>query len=195
MSALGSFLMPIGFFIAIIGVILATNSPFMRESLEQSEFLKTHRRVVGVLLGIPAGRIIDRLSKRMVAGCCMILDACLAFLFLRVGTYTEVLALALVAAVVDSFLNPSLKSIVADLIPRSVRGRAMALVGGGGLNLMRNVQASGILSKTFLTIGAFMSGYIYSVDNSLPWLILSMALLVIGVLFILIVKDPAKPEV
>jgi MFS family permease len=151
--------------------------------------------VVGVVLGIPAGRFTDRVPKRLVAGACMILDACLAFVFLRVSTYSEVLALALVAAVVDSFLNPSLKSIIADLIPRGVRGRAMALVGGGGLNLMRNVQATGILSKIFLTVGAFMSGYIYGVGNSLPWLILSGTLLVIGILFIIVVRDPAKPEV
>ena len=52
MSAVGSFLLPVGFFIAVIGVILATNSPFMRESLEQIEFLRKNRRVVGIVLAI-----------------------------------------------------------------------------------------------------------------------------------------------
>jgi MFS family permease len=151
--------------------------------------------VVGVILGIPAGRLIDRLSKRLVAAVCLILGGVLAFLFLRVTSFYEVLALAVVAATVDAFLNPSLKSLFADLTPRNVRGRAMALVGGGGLNLMRNVFASSILAKIFLTAGAFLSGYIYGLDNSLPWMILSGAMLVIGVCFILFVKDPAKPEV
>ena len=151
--------------------------------------------VVGVILGIPAGRLIDRLSKRWVTGVCIILGAVLSFLFLRASSFSEVLVLALAAAVVDAFLNPSLKSLFADLTPRSVRGRAMALVGGGGLNLMRNVFANSILTKTFLTIGAFLSGYIYGLDTTLPWLILSGAMLIIGVCFILFVRDPMEPEV
>ena len=151
--------------------------------------------VVGVILGIPAGRLIDRLSKRWVTGVCIILGAVLSFLFLRASSFSEVLVLALAAAVVDAFLNPSLKSLFADLTPRSVRGRAMALVGGGGLNLMRNVFANSILTKTFLTLGAFLSGYIYGLDTTLPWLILSGAMLIIGGCFILFVRDPVEPEV
>jgi hypothetical protein len=76
-----------------------------------------------------------------------------------------------------------------------VRGRAMALVGGGGLNLMRNVFAGSILAKVFLTIGSFLSGYVYSLDSSLPWLILSGAMLIIGICFILFVRDPVEPEI
>ena len=151
--------------------------------------------VVGVLLGIPTGRLIDRLSKRLVAAVCIILGAALSFLFLSATSFSEVLILALMAATVDAFLNPSLKSLFADLTPRSVRGRAMALVGGGGLNLMRNVFAGSILAKVFLTIGSFLSGYVYSLDSSLPWLILSGAMLIIGICFILFVRDPVEPEI
>jgi len=151
--------------------------------------------VVGVLLGIPAGRLIDRLSKRLVAAVCIILGAALSFLFLSATSFSEVLILALIAATVDAFLNPSLKSLFADLTPRSVRGRAMALVGGGGLNLMRNVFAGSILAKVFLTIGSFLSGYVYSLDSSRPWLILSGAMLIIGTCFILFVRDPVEPEI
>jgi hypothetical protein len=71
----------------------------------------------------------------------------------------------------------------------------MALVGGGGLNLMRNVMANSILTKIFLTAGVFLSGFVYSFDNSFPWLILSGAMLVIGVLFIILVRDPSRSEV
>jgi|APIni6443716594_1056825.scaffolds.fasta_scaffold870671_2 hypothetical protein len=52
MSAFGQFLLPIGFFLALIGVVLATNSPFMREMLGQVEFLQKNRRVVGTVLAV-----------------------------------------------------------------------------------------------------------------------------------------------
>ena len=151
--------------------------------------------VVGVVLGIPAGRVIDLISKRRVAGVCIILGAAFSFLFLRVSTFNEVLLLAIAAATVDSFLNPSLKSLFADLTPRSIRGRAMALVGGGGLNLMRNVYTNSLLVKLFHTAGTFLSGYVYGLEASLPWLILSSTMLAIGLGFLVAVSDPDKPEV
>lgn len=150
--------------------------------------------IVGVILGIPAGKIIDLLSKRRVVGVCIILGAVFSFLFLRASSFTEVLSLAIAAAAVDSFLNPSLRSLFADLTPRSIRGRAMALVGGGGLNLMRNVYASSILVKLFQTTGTFLSGYVYGLDDSLPWVILSVSMLAIGLGFLFVVSDPEKPE-
>lgn len=52
MSAFGQFLLPIGFFLTLIGVVLATNSPFMREMLGQVEFLQKNRRVVGTVLAV-----------------------------------------------------------------------------------------------------------------------------------------------
>jgi MFS family permease len=174
-------------------VIRATQ--VMGLSLAEWATVITVSGVVGVILGIPAGRLVDRLSKRLVTAVCLIIGAGLTFLFLRVTTFYEVVALAVASAIVDAFLNPSLKSLFADLTPRNVRGRAMALVGGGGLHIMRNVFASSILAKVFLTAGAFISGYIYGLDNSLPWVILSGAMFVIGVCFILFVKDPVKPEV
>lgn len=52
MSPLGQFLLPVGSFIALIGIVLATNSPFMREIIGQVEFLQRNRRIVGAALVI-----------------------------------------------------------------------------------------------------------------------------------------------
>ncbi len=55
MSELATFVLPVGFFIAVIGAFLAKNSPFVKEALEQTEWLNTHRRIVGgamVVVGI-----------------------------------------------------------------------------------------------------------------------------------------------
>jgi hypothetical protein len=47
----------------------------------------------------------------------------------------------------------------------------------------------------FQTSGTFVSGYLYAFDNSLPWAILSVTMSAIGVLVILLVRDPVNPEV
>jgi drug/metabolite transporter (DMT)-like permease len=52
MSAIGQLFFPIGVFLALVGVVLVTNSPFMKEILDQVEFLQRNRRVFGAVLAI-----------------------------------------------------------------------------------------------------------------------------------------------
>jgi len=43
-----------------------------------------------------------------------------------------------------------------------------------------------------MAVGNLASGYVYSYDNSLPWMVMSGAFLVLGILFITLVKEPEK---
>lgn len=61
MGMLGQILLPVGFFIALLGVILATKSPYMKEMLEQVEFLQKKRRLLGVAMVI-IGLVLMALS-------------------------------------------------------------------------------------------------------------------------------------
>jgi DHA1 family multidrug resistance protein B-like MFS transporter len=151
--------------------------------------------IVGVILGIPIGRLVDRVSKRLVIGVSCIAGAVLVFSFLGATSFYQVALIAVLSAVLDAFLNSALRSFFADITPRGVRGRTMALVGGGGLHLLRGAFASSIFGKLFQTSGTFLSGYLYSVCDSLPWTILSGTMLVVGILVILLVRDPENPEV
>ena len=48
---------------------------------------------------------------------------------------------------------------------------------------------------TFVYSGTFLSGYIYRVDHSLPWVVLSAAVFITGLLVLLLVKEPREVEV
>lgn len=55
MSELGTILFPVGGVLILVGIVLVTNSPFMKEILDQGEYLQKHRRFVGgvlVILGL-----------------------------------------------------------------------------------------------------------------------------------------------
>ncbi len=151
--------------------------------------------VVSVVLGIPAGSIVDRYSKKMIAGLCMILGSAQCYLYLRCETYLHVVLLAVVTTLTNAFMNPSFQSLFADMTPREKRGRVLASIGGGGIWLMRGAWGSGVLGKTMQTLGMLLSGYIYRYNPSYPWYVLSVALLVIGVLFILLVDEPKVAEI
>jgi hypothetical protein len=52
MGVLGIVLFPVGVFLALAGVVLVTDSPFMKEMLDQVEFLQKNRRLAGAAMVI-----------------------------------------------------------------------------------------------------------------------------------------------
>ena len=52
MGVLGIVTFPIGVFLVLIGVIIAVDAPFMKEVLDEVEFLKKNRRIVGTIIAI-----------------------------------------------------------------------------------------------------------------------------------------------
>jgi MFS family permease len=151
--------------------------------------------LVSVVLGIPAGSLVDRFSKKHITGLCLLLGSVQCYLFLRCQTYTQVVLLAAFTTLTNAFMNPAFQSLFADMTPRAKRGRVMASIGGGGVWLMRGAYGSGVLGMGMQTMGTFLSGYLYRYDNALPWVILSGALAVIGVLFMVLVEEPKEAEI
>jgi len=163
-------------------------------SIQQWAVIMLLSGLVSVSLGIPVGRLIDRLSKRRIAGACLLLEAVLAYLFTVSSTFEQVAALAIASTLTDTFMNPSLLSLFADLTPRNLRGRVLASIGGGGFWLMRGAWGGGTLVKIVQTMGALLSGYVYTFNSSLPWFMMSASLAVIGAVFLVTVKDPERAE-
>ncbi|MCW4011775.1 MAG: MFS transporter, partial [Candidatus Bathyarchaeota archaeon] len=150
--------------------------------------------MVSVVLGIPAGSVVDRYSKKLIAGICLMLGGVQCYLFLRCTTFTHVIILAAITTLTNSFMNPAFQSLFANMTPRAMRGRVLSSIGGGGIWLMRGAWGSGVLGMTMQTLGTLLSGYIYNYNNGLPWIILAVALIVIGFLFILLVDEPKVAE-
>jgi hypothetical protein len=61
MSLLGIVFFPIGVFLAFVGVVLVLDSPFMKEILDQVEFLQKNRRLAGTVMAI-IGLVLMALS-------------------------------------------------------------------------------------------------------------------------------------
>ncbi len=150
---------------------------------------------INVAISIPAGGLVDRLSKRWVVGLCLIIGSVPTLLFLRCGSFNQLILLSIAATLTNVFLNPAFQAIFADMTPREKRGRIMASFGVGGIWLMGGAWGGGVLGMIMTTMGTFLSGYVYNHDSSLPWYILSCALVTMGILFILLVKEPEKAEI
>ena len=125
----------------------------------------------------------------------MILGSAQCYLYLRCETYLHVVLLAILTTLTNDFMNPSLQSLFANMTPREKRGRVLASIGGGGIWLMRGAWGSGVLGKAMQTLGMFLSGYIYRFKPAYPWYILSSALLVMGILFMILIDEPRIAEI
>jgi MFS family permease len=151
--------------------------------------------IVSVILGIPAGGLVDRFSKKRIAGTCLLLGAVQSYLFLQCQDFTQVVILASFTTLTNAFMNPAFQSLFADMTPRAKRGRVMASIGGGGVWLMRGAWGSGVLGIGLQTLGTLLSGYLYRLDTTLPWTILCGSLVVIGLLFLFVVEEPKEAEI
>ena len=49
MGPLGSLFVPLGVFLVLVGAVLVSRSPFMKEIWEQSDFLQRHRKSMGTV--------------------------------------------------------------------------------------------------------------------------------------------------
>jgi hypothetical protein len=71
----------------------------------------------------------------------------------------------------------------------------MASLGAGGIWLMGGAWVSGMLGMLMRISGVFLSGYIYYYNDSMPWCILSGVLIMMGILFITLVREPERAEI
>ncbi|UCD45616.1 MAG: MFS transporter [Candidatus Bathyarchaeota archaeon] len=149
---------------------------------------------INVLVSIPAGGLVDRLNKKWVVGLSLIFGAMPTLLFLWITDFNQLLLLSVFTTLPNVFLNPAMQAIFADMTPREQRGRIMASLGAGAIWLMGGAWGSGIMGMLLMSAGTLMSGYLYNYDSSLPWYVLSAALVVMGMLFIALVKEPEEAE-
>ncbi len=149
---------------------------------------------INVLLSLPAGGYVDRHSKRLVAGVCLVLSAVPVYLFLYASSFWQVLLLGVLTMLPNTFLNPSFQAMFVDMVPHEKRGRMIAALGGGGVWLMGSAWGTGVISMLSMTVGSLLSGYVYRLNPSLPWLILSVSLVVLGLLFITQVREAERVE-
>jgi MFS family permease len=150
--------------------------------------------VVNVLFSLPAGGFVDRHSKHLVAGICLILSAIPIYLFLYATNFWQVLALGVLITLPNTFLNPSFQAMFTDMVPKEKRGRTIAALGGGGVWFMGGAWGTGVIAMLSMTAGSLLSGYVYRLNSSMPWMLLSASLVILGILFVTQIKEDDRAE-
>lgn len=105
---------------------------------------------LGVVLGVPVGLLIDKVSRVRVLLVLAIVSAAASFLTSSASSFAELFALRCVTGLAASAIWATVLSLIADRYSPAQRGRATMVVAFGGL---------GGMSAAFALAGALLSIY------------------------------------
>jgi DHA1 family multidrug resistance protein-like MFS transporter len=152
------------------------------------------------LLLIPAGIAIDRYGRARFILASLALSLVATPAFVLSSTFLHVLLIRIVMGVANAFFAPASMAFMADAIPRQLRGRAMAAIGRGFVQLAPASGGTGGPGTGFLTtlpmiVGSIAGGYLYRYNPVLPWIFVFGVTVVSIVLATLFLRDPEHAHV
>ena len=155
--------------------------------------------IVSSLLYLPAGIAIDRYGRvRFVRASLLISGLAVPMVALATG-FTHVLLIRIAVAVANTFFLCASSAMMADALPRDIRGRAMAALGRGTVMLGASSGGTGGPGLGFLVIvpvmlASLLGGYVYSYNATLTWLAVMAASAVSLIVAVAVLRDTELAE-
>jgi MFS family permease len=155
--------------------------------------------ILKTFLTFPSGMIADRYSKRRIIFVAMLLSLISLPSLIFAKTFTHVLLIRLVAGLAGTLFVPSCTALLADFIPRDLRGRVMAAIGrgsvfigatGGGIG----GPGMGYIFTLPVIFASFIGGLLYSMNPIYPWLCILGTTTIQLLSVILFIRDPKQVE-
>jgi len=155
--------------------------------------------VFRTVLTIPSGMLADRYSKSKTLLVAMLLSVFSLPSLIFARTFNQVLLIRLGVGLVGALSFPAGTALMADLVPRELRGRVMSAIGRGGVLVGATGGGTGGPGMGYLfTIpvmaASLVGGILYSMNVSYPWICLLATSLVQLVCVVLFIRDPKKAE-
>jgi MFS family permease len=153
-----------------------------------------------IALTIPAGVAIDRFGKRKTIITSIIITVPTTLYFVHAQGFLEVLIILVLLSVANAFLLPACSALMADIVPKEMRGRVMAILGRGALMINPGGGGGGGPGMGFLfaipvVLGSITGGYIYSLNPTYPWILQFIALLGSLIVGLALLREPEKAEI
>ncbi len=139
--------------------------------------------LANVVLLLPAGTIVDRIGARKVLTLALLASSVPLLLFPYSRGLLDVVLIVVLGSIVSAFLLAGAPAYMAESVPPHMRGRVMAAIGQGMLNInVRGGGSGGPGMGAVLTIpailGSLLGGFIYQASPRLPWFLMGAAMLV-----------------
>ena len=156
--------------------------------------------IVRSLLYLPAGIASDRYGRVRFIRASLLISGLAVPMYAVATGFTHVLLIRLAIAVANTFFLCASSAMMADALPRDIRGRAMAALGRGTVMLGASSGGTGGPGLGFLVIvpvmfASLLGGYVYSYNTTLTWLAVMAASALSLIVAVTLLRDAELAEV
>jgi MFS family permease len=132
-------------------------------------FILLLETVVKLLMFIPAGILADRWGRTTSLTVALLLAVVAVPAFAFATSFGAVLLIRVVLAIAFALTIPACTALMADLVPRHIRGRVMSAIGQGGIMIApagggTGGPAMGFLITIPLMLASLAGGYLYTLN-------------------------------
>jgi MFS family permease len=155
--------------------------------------------ILRVLLTIPSGMVSDRIGRtKTLLGAVLVSLISLPTLIFATN-YTSILLIRLGAAFAGSLFIPASTALMADYVPRGLRGRVMAALGRGSVLIGATGGGTGGPGMGYLfvvpvMISSILGGVLYAMNPVYPWYLVGIATVIQVIVVIFFIHDPVKAQ-
>ena len=152
--------------------------------------------IIALLFALPLGGLVDRWGPKKAVLAGMFVAPLAVFAFQYANGFWAVVGLITVLSLCNKIMIPGFSTLIANMIPRSRRGRLYSLLGERGVMISwGNFWGGGFLLFPAAAAGAWAGGMIYQYSPTLVWQVTSLALLVSALMVFFLVDEPEEAQV
>jgi MFS family permease len=155
---------------------------------------------IRTLLYIPAGLLVDRYgrTKFLMGGLGLLLVSIALFIFSK--SFLDVLIIRSAVAIVNVFFSPATSALMADTVPREIRGKVMAAFGRGSMMVAGTGGGIGGPGMGFFItlpamLASILGGMIYDINPKYTWYVMIAAILASLLVSVMYIRDPSDAEI
>jgi MFS family permease len=156
--------------------------------------------VLRLVMFIPAGMLVDRWGRTATLLAALSLSLIVIPSFVFASGFVSALLIRCGVAVSFALAIPSCTALMADIVPRPMRGRVMSALGQGGIMIGpagggTGGPAVGYVVTIPLILASMIGGLLYMVSPVLPWVFVFFTTLISILLIVFFISDPQEAEV
>ena len=147
-----------------------------------------------------AGMLVDRRGRKSVLLFALLISLFTIPLFIVLKSFVAIMFIRAATAVAFALAIPACTALMADLVPRNLRGKMMAAIGQGGMMIApagggAGGPALGYLFIPPVMVASLLGGYLYTLNPIYPW-IFSLVTTVLSIFIAaLYIKDAQSAEI
>jgi len=158
-----------------------------------------YESILKVVLTIPSGMVADKLGRTKSLTAAMVVSLVSLPALIFANGYFSVLLIRLGAATAGALFLPASTALMADYVPRQLRGNVMAAFGRGSVMIGATGGGTGGPGMGYLFVlpvmaSSIVGGYLYNMNPVYPWYAVAVATVVQLICVILFIRDPEKAQ-